>query len=102
MAKLSSVSNKKPIALDIDGVYVRNLPAKLIDDKFGRINLDIEDDQQAVIVSLFTDLICDADGNMFEDCDTFESITSSLSVMDIQAIVEAIPQAIAPTSNRGK
>ena len=102
MAKLSSVANIKPIPLDIEGVYVRNLPAKVVDDKFGRINLDIEDDQQAVIVSLFTDLICDADGNMFEDCDTFESITSSLSVMDIQAIVEAIPQAIAPTSNRGK
>tara|TARA_R110000764_G_scaffold47303_1_gene105743 strand:- start:307 stop:615 length:309 start_codon:yes stop_codon:yes gene_type:complete len=102
MAKLSSVANKKPIALDIEGVYVRNLPAKIVDDKFGRINLDLEDDQQAVIVSLFTDLICDADGNNFEDCETFESITSSLSVMDIQAIVEAIPQAIAPSANRGK
>ena len=102
MAKLSSVANKKPIALDIDGVFVRNLPAKIVDDKFGRINLDLEDDQQAVIVSLFTDLICDADGNNFEDCETFESITSSLSVMDIQAIVEAIPQAIAPSANRGK
>ena len=87
MAKLSSVANKKPIALDIDGVFVRNLPAKIVDDKFGRINLDLEDDQQAVIVSLFTDLICDADGNNFED---------------IQAIVEAIPQAIAPSANRGK
>lgn len=103
MAKLSTVANNKPIALSVEGVFIRNLPAKVIDMKFNSIATDIEKDQEAVIVSIFNDLICDADGNNFEDCGTFDEITSVLSVMDIQRIMEAIPEAISPSvSNEGK
>jgi len=96
MAKLSKVSNKKPIPLSVDGVFIKNLPAKTIDEKFGNIQEKLAQDQEAVIVSLFTDLICDEDGNQFEDCGTFDEIASALSILDIQSIVAAIPNALVP------
>jgi len=96
MAKLSKVSSKKPIPLSVEGVFIKNLPAKAIDEKFGNIQEKLMNDQEAVIVSLFTDLICDADGNQFEDCNTFDEITSALSILDIQSIVASIPKALIP------
>lgn len=96
MAKLSKVSNKKPIPLSVKGVFIKNLPAKTIDEKFGNIQEKLEQDQEAVIVSLFTDLICDEDGNQFEDCLTFDDIAAALSILDIQSIVAAIPKALMP------
>lgn len=96
MAKLSKIANKKPIALSVEGVFIKNLPAKIIDEKFGNIQEKMAEDQAAVIVSLFTDLICDEDGNQFEDCDTFDKITEVLSVLDIQVIIQAIPKALMP------
>ena len=96
MAKLNSVSNKKPIPLSVEGVFIRNLPAKAIDEKFGNIQQRMEEDQEAVILSLFTDLICDGEGNQFEDCQTFDDITSNLSILDIQSIILAIPKSLAP------
>jgi hypothetical protein len=98
MAKLSKISNKKPIALSVEGVFVRNLPAKVIDEKFGNIQEKLEKDQEGVILSLFTDLICDEDGNNFEDCDTFDKITEALSILDIQTILGAIPKALMPNA----
>ena len=103
MAKLSKIANTKPIALSFEGVYIRNLPAKVIDDKFGNIQEKLAEDQEAVIVSLFTDLICDEDGTPFEDCSTFDEITAALSVSDIHQIVSAIPEALSPSAtNSGK
>lgn len=96
MAKLSKISNSKPIALSVEGVFIKNLPAKTIDEKFGNIQEKLVEDQEAVIVSLFTDLICDEEGNQFEDCDTFDKITEALSILDIQTIVQAIPKALMP------
>ena len=98
MAKLSKISNKKPIPLSVEGVFIRNLPAKVIDEKFGNIQEKLEKDQEGVILSLFTDLICDEDGNNFEDCDTFDKITEALSILDIQTIVGAIPKALMPNA----
>lgn len=101
MAKLSKISSNKPVALSVEGVYIHNLPAKAIDEKFGNIQQKLEEDQASVIVSLFTDLICDEDGNQFEDCDTFDKITEALSILDIQMIVKAIPEALAPNAVTG-
>ena len=101
MAKLSKISNSKPIALSVEGVFIKNLPAKAIDEKFGNIQEKLVADQEGVIVSLFTDLICDEDGNQFEDCDTFDKITEALSILDIQTIVAAIPKALMPNVTGG-
>lgn len=103
MAKLSKVSNTKPIPLSFEGVFIRNLPAKAIEDKFGNIGSDLQEDQEAMIVAIFTDLICDEKGDKFEGCDTLGEITSALSTMDIQAIMTAIPKALSPdVVNTGK
>ena len=103
MAKLSKLVNNKPIALSVDGMFVRNLPAKVVQEKFGNINEDLAKDQEAVIVSLFTELLCDENGDAFEDCGSFDEITSILSVVDIHKIVLAIPEAISPNAvNAGK
>tara|TARA_R110000824_G_scaffold44036_3_gene128449 strand:+ start:881 stop:1192 length:312 start_codon:yes stop_codon:yes gene_type:complete len=99
MAKLSSIANTTPIALSVPGVFVRNVPAKVIDDKFGNIAADLEKDQEAVIVSLFTDLLCDEDGAAFEGCGTFDEIAEVLSIGDIHAIMAAIPVALAPNED---
>ena len=101
MAKLSKISRNKPIPLSVEGVYINNLPAKVIDDKFGNIHEKLAEDQEGVIVSLFSDLICDEDGKPFEDCDTFEKITGALSILDIQMIVKAIPEALSPDTATG-
>tara|TARA_B110000858_G_scaffold55789_1_gene64837 strand:+ start:2548 stop:2859 length:312 start_codon:yes stop_codon:yes gene_type:complete len=103
MAKLSKLVSNKPIALSVDGMFVRNLPAKVVQEKFGNINEDLAKDQEAVIVSLFTELLCDENGDVFEDCGSFDEITSILSVVDIHRIVLAIPEAISPSAvNAGK
>lgn len=103
MAKLSKLINNKPIALSVDGMFVRNLPAKVVQEKFGNINEDLAKDQEAVIVSLFTDLLCDENGEVFEDCGSFDEITSILSVADLHKIVSAIPEALSPNAvNAGK
>lgn len=102
MAKLSKLSRTKPIETAVEGVFIRNLPAKVVEDKFGNLQSTVDGDQEAMIVTLFTDLICDADGKPFEDCSTFEDITSALSVLDIQGIIAAIPDALTPSSTTGK
>ena len=103
MAKLSKIANTKPIALSFEGVFIRNLPAKVVDEKFGNIQEEMAKDQKGVIVSLFTDLICDEDGTPFEDCSTFDEITMALSVKDIHQIISSIPEALSPSAtNAGK
>ena len=97
MAKLSKLVNTKPIALEVDGVFVRNLPAKQVEEQFGNIQLQMETDPEAVISSLFKDLICDEDGVAFEDCDSFDAITSVLPMNTIHAILNAIPKALMPS-----
>lgn len=96
MAKLSKLSSNKPIPLSVEGVFIRNLPAKVIDQKFGNIQERLQEDQEGVIVSLFRDLICDENGEAFEDCETFDQITEALSVVDIQTILLAVPKALVP------
>ena len=97
MAKLSKLAGKKPIPLSFEGVFIKNLPAKVIEEKFGDVEGKMQKDQEAVIVDLFTNLICDKDGKPFEDCTDFDSIVSVLSVTDIHSIVSAIPEALAPS-----
>lgn len=103
MAKLSKIANTKPIALSFDGVYIKNLPAKVIEEQFGDIESKLAENPEAVIVSLFTDLICDEAGEAFEDCGTFGEITAVLSITDIHGIISAIPEALSPSAtNSGK
>ena len=102
MAKLSKLVSTKPIALEVDGVYVRNLPAKQVDEQFGNIQEQLETDPEAVIARLFKDLICDEDGVAFEDCDSFEAITAILPMNTIHSILNAVPKALMPSESNVK
>ena len=98
MAKLAKHLNKKPIKTTFDGIYVRNLPAKAMEKQFGGIQERIETEQQAVIEELFNNLVCDEDGEAFEDCTTFDEITDVMSLKDIQEIMQAVAVAINPAA----
>jgi hypothetical protein len=102
MAKLSKISRTKPIKTSVEGVFIRNLPAKVVEEKFGSVHAMEDGNQEAMVLSIFTDLICDEDGNAFEDCATFDDISASLSVLDIQTIIAAIPEALSPSTTTGK
>lgn len=96
MAKISNVLGRKPIPTEVEGVYISDLPAKEVDEKFGDLQELMEKDHEKAITLLFTDLICDENGERFEDCQTFEDITENLSVRALHTIINAIPSALTP------
>ncbi len=98
MAKLSKVKNNKPIPIGVEGIFIHNMPAKQMQDIFGGVNERLSDEPEAVIVELFTKLICDEGGHKFEDVDTYEEILSVLSLKDIQEIVAGISEAMNPNA----
>jgi hypothetical protein len=103
MTKLSKISNSKPIPLAVEGVFMHNLPAKALEEKFGNIQESLRVDQEGVLVSIFTGLVCDEHGEPFEDCGTAEEILSALSIKDIQDILHAVTKALVPNGdNEGK
>lgn len=102
MAKISNVITHKPIPLIIEGIFIRDMPAAEIEAKFSNMAEELQKEPETVITRLFTDLICDETGESFEDCQTFEGITETLSVATINAIVNAIPLAMMPTEENAK
>ena len=74
MARLSKVKNNSPIPIGVEGIFIHNMPAKQMQDIFGGVNERLSDEPEAVIVELFTKLICDEGGHKFEDVDTYEEI----------------------------
>ena len=102
MAKIANIIKFKPIPLTVEGIFIRDLPAKEIEDKFGDMAKELQEAPENVITRLFTDLLCDEAGEAFEDCQTFEGITESLSVAAINDIINAIPVAMMPNASDGK
>lgn len=102
MAKLTNVIERKPIPLSVNGVYIRDLPAKEIEAKFGNIAEEMQEKPEETITLLFNDLICDGEGETFDDVATFEEITDNLSVRAIHEIINAIPEALVPGDASGK
>ena len=98
MTKLSKVKSKKPLPTDVEGVFVRNIPAKKAQDLFGDMDARIGTEAEAVIVELFNNLVCDDKGNTFDDVETFGAIMEVLSMVDIQEIMLAVAFAINPSA----
>ena len=96
MAKLSKFKKNKPIPIGVDGIYIHNLPAKVMQDTFGGINDKAQTDPEAVVVELFNTLVCDENGDAFEDVGTYDDIMSVLSLKDIQEIMQGIAETINP------
>ena len=98
MAKLSKVKSKKPIPIGVEGIFINNLPVKVLQDLFGDITERLKDDPNTVVVELFTKLICDDNGDAFEDIGSYEDIIAVLSVKDIQDIMAGIAGTMNPSA----
>ena len=98
MAKLSKVKSKKPIPIGVEGIYINNLPVKVLQELFGDITERLKYDPNTVVVELFTKLICDDNGDAFEDIGSYEDIIAVLSVKDIQEIMSGIAGTMNPSA----
>ena len=98
MAKLGKVKNSKPLSFGVDGVFIKNIPAKRMQQMFGNIEEKLANEPEGVVVELFNELICDEDGAAFEDVGTYDAITEVLSVTDIREIMEAIAETMNPNA----
>lgn len=99
MAQLSKVRNSKPLPIGIDSVYIKNLPAKRMQELFGSIETRITQDPEVVIVELFNELICDENGDVFDDVATYDDIMGAVSIKDIHEIMNGIATTVNPTAN---
>lgn len=98
MAQLSKLKSKKPVPIGVDGIFIHNMPAKQMQDIFGGLNERLADEPEAVIVELFTKLICDDKGDAFEDVGSYDAILEVLSLKDIQEIMVGITKAMNPNA----
>lgn len=98
MAQLSKLKSKKPIPIGVDGIFIHNMPAKQMQDIFGNMEERLTNEPENVIVELFNKLICDSDGDTFEDVATYEAILEVLSLKDIQEIIVGIGEAMNPNA----
>ena len=93
--KLSDVKSKLVHETSVEGVYIRDLSlAKL--EELGE--LETADEPTVALLWLFANLICDKDGELFEDVQTAEDIKQT-SMMKIRAITESAMETI---QNAGK
>ena len=93
--KLSQVKSKLIHETEVEGVFIKDLSlAKL--EELG--NLEKGEESTAALLWLFNNLICDADGNFFEDVQT-ETEIKEISMMKIKRITEA---AMGTLENAGK
>lgn len=99
MAKLSKLKNRKPLYIGIDGIFIQNMPAKQMQDLFGNMETRLGEEPEVVVVDLFSKLICDEEGNAFEDVSTYDEIISALSMKDIQEIMTAITTTVSPSGS---
>lgn len=98
MAQLSKVRNSKPLPIGIDGIYIKNLPAKHMQELFGSIEARLAEDPEVVIVELFNELICDEKGDVFDDVATYDEIIGAVSLKDIYEIMSGIATTVNPTA----
>lgn len=98
MAQISKLRDSKPLPTDIKGIYIHNLPAKRMQDLFGDLETRLANDPEVVVVQMFNELVCDEDGNTFEDVATYDQIMSALSIKDIQDIMRAIAATVNPAA----
>ena len=98
MAKLAKVKDNKPIPIGVEGIYINNMPAKQMQDIFGSVNERLAEDPETVVVELFTKLVCDDQGEQFEDVGTYEAILEVLSLKDLQDIMRGIGETMNPNA----
>lgn len=96
MAKITGLLDNKPVPTSINGIFVKDIPAKMMEEKFGDVEKRIADDPEGMIALFFTDLIVDDNGEPFEDCQTYDEIVAVLSQAKIIRILNAVAEALQP------
>ena len=96
--KISEITNKKAIPLAVEGVYIRDLPMKQFEAMFKDADKRLAEEDHTFVTDIFQHLVCDADGNPFEDLVdvNYETLTELLSINTMFAIIHAIPKAVVP------
>lgn len=105
MSKLGDIVKDKIIPLEsLPGVYVRDLPAKQVEELFKSApkeaidNEEVNEESSDFISRIFQELICDADAKVFEDLvdADAEKISSLLSLNVMWSIMKEAPEALLP------
>ncbi|WP_069299891.1 hypothetical protein [Neptunicoccus sediminis] len=100
MSKLSNIVNRKPLATSFEGLFVRDLSLKQIEQDFSNLQAELEQDAPKAIVKVFVGLLCDENGESFEDVQDWESIQELFSNTTIAAIMEEVGDALNPNSKK--
>lgn len=99
--KISQIAKSRVIPLSVhEDIYIKDLPAKEYEAMF-KVFSDGEQDEDKTkefLVTIFNDMICDKDGNPFEDLagKSYEEIVEVLPIGLMWEIVHDIPNVIVP------
>ena len=98
MAKLGDIQKKKVLETAVEGVFIRDLPIAEYETRFKGADEKLEEENHDFILMIFKDIVCDAQGQPFEDLvdATFEDLSNVLSLTTIFDIINSIPKAIVP------
>lgn len=100
MAKLGSIVSRKPIETAFKGLFVRDLPMKEMTDQFGNLESDLQNSPEDTITRVFTELLCDENGESFEDAQTWEDINAMFSMSNLTSIMQEVSNALNPTAEK--
>ncbi len=100
MATLGTIVTRKPITTSYEGLFVRDLPMKEMTDKFGNLESDLQDSPEDTITRVFTELLCDENGESFEDAQTWEDINAMFSMSNLTAIMQEVSNALNPNAEK--
>ena len=98
MAKINKIQRNNVIATDVPGVLIRDVPMKQMTDIFARHSSAEEGTLDGVLI-FFQELICDKNGELFEDAQTLEDIELNMPMSLFKEIIAAIPKALNPDAN---
>lgn len=96
--RISDLNKNKVIALPVEGVFIKDLPAKQFEIMFKDADKQLEEENKDFVVKIFKELICDKDGNPFEDLVDvdYDGLTEILSLKTLHDIIYSIPKAVVP------
>lgn len=98
MAKIAALNTSKVIPLEVDGVYIKDLPIAQVEALFKNADQRLAEEDQTFVLDIFNNLICDENGEQFEDLidADFETLSQLLTMSFLWDIVSAIPKALSP------
>ena len=97
MTKLADIQKKRVIPLkDVSGIYLRDLPMNKLQEVFIELSDKSQEDFLDGLLLAFDKILCDKNGENFEDITSKEDIGEILGVDLARGIFAAIPNTIMP------